>query len=195
MMYSELYPVSNEYRRAQLLDGLWRFQFDPKSRGEAEKWAETGLPEPISMPVPASFADLFTEAWQRDYCGDFWYETDVYAQEIKAGQRYYIRFGSVTHRCRVYLNGNPAGEHEGGFLPVTVDVTDWIHTGRNRLTVQANNELNETSIPCGAVAVKPDGTLDDSYKGKDADSYYSANGFGFWFGNGIGIRGFNGFVC
>ncbi len=158
MMYSELYPVSNEYRRAQLLDGLWRFRFDPESVGVREKWAETGLPEPISMPVPASFADLFTEAWQRDYCGDFWYETDVYAQEIKADQRYYIRFGSVTHRCRVYLNGNFAGEHEGGFLPVIVDVTSWIHTGCNLLTVQANNELNETSIPCGAVAVKSDGT-------------------------------------
>lgn len=31
------------------------------------------------------------------------------------------------------------------------------------------------------LAVKADGTLDDSYRTKDADSYYSANGYGFWF--------------
>lgn len=31
------------------------------------------------------------------------------------------------------------------------------------------------------VAVNPDGTLDTSYMAKDADSYYSANGFGFWY--------------
>ena len=31
------------------------------------------------------------------------------------------------------------------------------------------------------VAVKPDGTLDTTYTSKDPDSYYSANGFGFWF--------------
>ena len=31
------------------------------------------------------------------------------------------------------------------------------------------------------LAVKADGTLDESYQSKDADSYYSANGFGFWF--------------
>lgn len=158
MKYSQLYPVNNEYRRAQLLDGLWRFQFDPKSQGEREKWAENGLPEPVPMPVPASFADLFTEAWQRDYCGDFWYETDVYAQEIAPNQRYFIRLGSVTHRCKVYLNGQLAGEHEGGFLPVTVEVSNLIRAGRNCLSVLANNEMNETSIPCGAVAVKPDGT-------------------------------------
>ena len=158
MMYSELYPVNNAYRRAQLLDGLWRFQFDPESLGDGDGWAEKGLPDPISMPVPASFADLFTEAWQRDYCGDFWYETDVYLQEKVPGQRYFIRFGSVTHRCCVYLNGQLAGEHEGGFLPVILDATEKLHTGCNRLTVKANKELNETSIPCGAVGVKRDGT-------------------------------------
>lgn len=158
MSLSMLYPVSNEFRRAQLLDGLWRFQFDPQSRGEQEKWAENGLPDPISMPVPASFADLFTQAWQRDYCGDFWYETDVYAQSVDPDQRYYIRFGSVTHRCKVYLNGRLAVQHEGGFLPVIADVTELIRVGRNRLSVLANNELNETSIPCGAVSVKADGT-------------------------------------
>ena len=158
MMYSELYPVNNAYRRAQLLDSLWRFQFDPESLGDGDGWAEKGLPDPISMPVPASFADLFTEAWQRDYCGDFWYETDVYLQEKVPGQRYFIRFGSVTHRCCVYLNGQLAGEHEGGFLPVILDATEKLHTGCNRLTVKANNELNETSIPCGAVGVKRDGT-------------------------------------
>ena len=156
-MYSELYPVNNEIRRAQLLDGLWRFQFDPKGLGGKEDWAGKGLPDPISMPVPASFSDLFTEAWQRDYCGDFWYETDVCVQEVRPERRYYIRFGSVTHRCRIFLNGQAAGEHEGGFLPVIADVSAMLRPGRNRLTVLANNELNETSIPCGAVRSRADG--------------------------------------
>ncbi len=157
-MMSELYPVSNEIRLAQRLDGLWRFRFDPRGEGMAEDWAGRGLPDPISMPVPASFADLFTGAAQRDYCGDFWYETDVFAQEVRPDERYSVRFGSVTHRCRIFLNGELAGEHEGGFLPVTAEVTGLIRPGRNRLTVLANNELNETSIPAGAVRTKPDGT-------------------------------------
>ena len=61
--FSELYPVSNEIRQSQLLDGLWRFQFDPQEKGDQERWAVNGLPESVSMPVPASFADVFTEAW------------------------------------------------------------------------------------------------------------------------------------
>ncbi len=157
-MISELYPVNNEIRRAQLLDGLWRFRFDPRSEGKEAGWAESGLPDPISMPVPGSFADLFTEAWQRDYCGDFWYETDVYIQDVQPDQQFFIRFGSVTHRCCVYINGQLAGGHEGGFLPVVVNAGPYLRRGRNRLTVLANNELNETSIPCGAVRMKADGS-------------------------------------
>ena len=153
-----LYPVNNEYRSARLLDGLWRFQFDPAGVGGREGWAEKGLPEPLSMPVPASFADLFTEAWQRDYCGDFWYETDVFAREIAPDRQYFLRFGSVTHRCRVYLNGVLAAEHEGGFLPVGAEVTALLRPGRNRLTVWANNELSETMIPCGTTVTRADGS-------------------------------------
>lgn len=48
----------------------------------------------------------------------------------------------------------------------------------SKLTTDFNNvRTSEVKF----LAVKADGTLDESYKTKDADSYYSANGFGFWF--------------
>ena len=73
--YSELYPIQNEYRMMQSLDGMWKFQFDPEEIGKKSGW-ENGLPAPVSMPVPSSFADFFTDHKERDYCGDFWYETE-----------------------------------------------------------------------------------------------------------------------
>ena len=56
------------------------------------------------------------------------------------------------------MNGVLAGEHEGGFLPVLAEVTGLIHPGQNRLSVKVNNELNETSIPCGTVLRRADDT-------------------------------------
>ena len=47
-----------------------------------------------------------------------------------------------------------------------------------KLTTDINN-VRKSEIKF--LAVKADGTLDNSYLAKDADSYYSANGFGFWF--------------
>ena len=156
--YSELYPVNNACRTAQLLDGLWRFRFDPEGVGEKEGWPAKGLPEAISMAVPASFCDLFTTREERDYCGDFWYETEFWLPKASEGTRQYIRFGSATHRCTVYCNGVKVAEHVGGFLPVVAEVTGVALAGQaNRLVVKVNNQLDEVNIPCGATQVLPDG--------------------------------------
>ncbi|MBP3867527.1 MAG: beta-glucuronidase, partial [Solobacterium sp.] len=48
--------------------------------------------------------------------------------------------------------------HEGGFLPVVADVTSLVKGGAmNHVAVLVNNELSETSLPCGAVKVMSDG--------------------------------------
>lgn len=148
--YSELYPCSNAFRSKTSLDGLWKFCFDPKSVGKSEEWYRKGLSNPISMPVPSSFADLFTTEEERDYCGDFWYETEFFCPDDEQDRDYYLRFGSITHRAEVYCNGQKVGEHEGGFLPVVCKVTDVVQKGRpNKLVVKVNNELSEAALPCG----------------------------------------------
>ena len=101
---SLLYPVNNEHRLRVSLDGIWKFQFDPRGEGEAAGWMG-GLPNPLSMPVPTSFADLFTDREYRDYTGDFWYETEFYAPAGGWDGDLFVYFGSLTHRAAVYVNG------------------------------------------------------------------------------------------
>lgn len=155
--FSELYPCSNQARMAYSLDGMWKFQFDPEEKGEKDNW-QNKLPDPISMPVPASFSDFFTTKEERDYCGDFWYETEVFVPKDWEKQELEIRFGSITHRSFVYCNGNLAAAHEGGFLPVAARVTDDVKFGEwNTFVIKANNELDEESLPCGTTMVLSDG--------------------------------------
>lgn len=156
--YSLLYPKTNNYRQAITLDGMWKFKFDEKSVGIAEKWSN-GLKDTISMPVPASFADFFTTHEERDYTGDFWYETDFFVpNNIDKSQEFWVRFGSLTHRAIVYCNGVELTSHDGGFLPVMANVSDVIKFGQyNKLVIWLNNELNEESMPCGATKVLPSG--------------------------------------
>ncbi len=155
--YSPLYPCANSYRSSLCLDGMWKFQFDPQGKGLTDDWKE-GLPAPINMPVPSSFSELFTEVNERDYCGDFWYETEFYIPSECKNRKAYVRFGSITHRAKVFCNGILVAEHEGGFLPIVADVTDHVTIGiPNKLTVWVNNEVNETSLPCGIVREMKDG--------------------------------------
>ncbi|MBR4444497.1 MAG: beta-glucuronidase [Solobacterium sp.] len=148
--YSVLYPVNNCARTAASLDGMWKFSFDPESKGVQDGWTEH-LPNSISMPVPASFADVFTDHASRDYCGDFWYEKEFF---LHAGENDVVelRFGSVAHRCTVYVNGTEICSHEGGFLPVVCDITKAAkRNALNTVVVKVNNELNESTLPCGSV--------------------------------------------
>ncbi|MBR2685154.1 MAG: beta-glucuronidase [Erysipelotrichaceae bacterium] len=152
-----LYPKNNHSRTVVSLDGMWHFRFDPESKGEKEGWMNH-LDSSISVPVPASFADLFTDQYSKNYCGDFWYETDFFVP-AKEQTRTQLRFGSITHRGTVYVNGMKVTEHEGGFLPVLCDITDYIRAGEfNHVAVKANNELSESTLPCGAVKTLKNGT-------------------------------------
>ncbi|MBR2794520.1 MAG: hypothetical protein IKE16_07725 [Solobacterium sp.] len=153
-----LYPVTNETRLSFCLNDMWHFRFDPESNGESLGWMNH-LDSDLSLPVPASFQDFFTNPKDRNYCGDFWYEYDFFLPVLKEGDRALLRFGSISHRCVLYVNGVKITEHEGGFLPVIADITDAAHHGAmNHIAVKANNELNESSLPCGAVKHNADGT-------------------------------------
>ena len=157
MDQSLLYPRTTTTRRALPLDGMWGFQFDPAGQGVDAGWA-CGLPAPCSMPVPASFCDFFTDKDSREYAGDFWYETDFFVPGEWTGNEVDIRFGSVTHRARIFVNGIEVASHEGGFLPFNARVTDLVRYNRaNHLAVLANNELNETMLPAGKTTVLANG--------------------------------------
>ena len=157
MMTSLLYPVDTVSRRAVSLNGMWGFRLDPSGIGTSEGWQKR-LPNPDLIPVPASFQDLYTDKFTRDYCGDFWYERDVFVPAEWRGSSVSVRFGCATHKATVYVNGAEIVSHEGGFLPFSADFTDAaVYGGMNHIAVRVNNELSETCMPCGTVKTTMDG--------------------------------------
>ena len=152
-----LYPRTNKKRFDQKLDGLWDFEFDRDSQGVTQHWS-TQLPDPIKMPVPASFNDFFTDKDSREFTGDFWYAKQVFVPGYLRGQRIGLRFGAATHRATVYVNGQEIRHHEGGFLPFLADITDAVKFDEpNTVAVQMNNELHRDALPAGDTAVLKNG--------------------------------------
>ena len=154
-MESLLYPRITATRMKISLDGMWKFSFDKYKIGEQNNWT-CGLKEYEMMPVPASFAEIFADNKKKNYCGDFWYETSFFVPNFSS-KKVILRFGSATHRAVVFLNNEKIGEHEGGFLPFAFDVTEKVKLGENKLVVKVNNELNESTIPCGSVKTNKNG--------------------------------------
>lgn len=144
-----LYPEQNEARLKLSLDGTWAFalgscaetQFDPAKP----------LPDAQPIAVPASYNDQNdqTTALRRHY-GWVWYQRKVTLPAFCAGQRVVLRFGSVTHTAKVWLNGQLIAQHKGGFTPFEADVTALLHPGETvLLTVACDNRVNHSTLPVG----------------------------------------------
>ena len=71
----------------------------------------------------------------------------------------YVRFGSVHHHAKVWVNGDYAGEHSGGHLPFEfeVDLASMADVqGSSWITVAVNNTLTDSTLPQGKVLIRID---------------------------------------
>ena len=54
-----------------------------------------------------------------------------------------LHFGAVDQCCEIFINGLSVGTHEGGYMPFGFDITDFIRTDENEITVVANDALSK----------------------------------------------------
>lgn len=141
-----LYPKVNNYRNLLSLDGIWKFKCDFETENIKP---EHSLTDYEYMAVPGSFNDQTLDLKVRQHSGYFWYETDFNLPKNFFNERIVLRFGSVTHEAWIYVNGNEACHHKGGFTPFEVEINDFVLSGKNRLTVKVSNILDYTSLPVG----------------------------------------------
>jgi beta-glucuronidase len=149
-----LYPQSNPFRQFIDLSGFWELKFDHEGQGQQAGWAN-GFTGGHPVAVPASWNDQFAE-W-RDYLGETWYQThfDLPWGWDAARQRIALRFGSVNYLAEVWLNGTRLGEHEGGHLPFSFDLTPHVQPERNVLVVRVEGKLAPDRVPPGNVPPDP----------------------------------------
>ncbi|SFU93102.1 glycoside hydrolase family 2 protein [Pseudoduganella namucuonensis] len=82
----------------------------------------------------------------RYYDGLIWFQRKFKSKPLNGG-RAFLRFEAVNYKAYVYLNGKEIGRHEGGFTPFTLEVTDALRAGDNRLTVGVDSTHDAQSIP------------------------------------------------
>ena len=53
-----------------------------------------------------------------------------------------LNLGAVAQVCKVFVNGKCVGEHEGGYVPFTIDITPALQAGKNLLTVAVQDDAD-----------------------------------------------------
>ena len=82
----------------------------------------------------------------------FFYEGTVWLKKSfeyhpVAGRRTLLYFGAVNYDAHVYVNGQKAGHHQGGFTPFNYDVTDMLKDGENQVIVKVDNKRHPEDVP------------------------------------------------
>lgn len=80
------------------------------------------------------------------YEGPAYYRRDIEGPATDDRRRFLV-FEAVSCRSRVWLNGEPIAEHEGGFTPFEVEVTDRLRQGPNSLVVRADSRSGPETLP------------------------------------------------
>ena len=82
----------------------------------------------------------------------FFYEGTVWLKKSfefhpQEGRRTLLYFGAVNYDAYVYVNGQKAGHHIGGFTPFNFDVTELLKDGENFVIVKVDNKRHAEDVP------------------------------------------------
>ncbi|WPR71165.1 glycoside hydrolase family 2 TIM barrel-domain containing protein [Flavobacterium sp. NG2] len=76
-----------------------------------------------------------------------WYKKQLVIPAIAANTVYQLYFEGSNITTKVYVNGKEAGEHIGGYIGFTIDITSLIKQGNNEVAVRVDNSYNPEIIP------------------------------------------------
>ena len=143
----------------QNLNGYWQFAADSTAAGEKENWQDNPGSFASKILVPFSWASPLSGITKPEINVGWYARTFTIGGQKWNGKNIYIVFGACDFYTKVWLNGQLAGEHKGGYVPFEFNITPFLNKGSNQLVVRVEDE-----------------ELDDRPSGKQ----YYGNAKGIW---------------
>jgi beta-galactosidase len=126
-------PATGQSPRMRIgLDGAWQFRLD----------SEAGFNRTIWVPGcwQAQGVGKRSGILRHDYEGVAWYQRAVPIPYSWKGKRTVLRVGGALRNTDLFVNGKPAGRHEGMSAPFAFDISEAVRPGgSNSITLKISN--------------------------------------------------------
>ena len=106
----------------QNLNGEWDFQFDAQNEGLKADWANGEIDFNQKIMVPFPWGSKLSGLEDKADIG--WYQREIIVDESWKNKRVFLTIGAADWETTVWLDGRLLGQHEGGYVPFSFELTD-----------------------------------------------------------------------
>jgi len=155
----------NEYPRPQLtrrdwlcLNGTWNYQGGSEvasANNPSKALSFTGQTEKIKVPY---CPESVLSGIKRKQEINMWYQRDFEVPAAWTGKQVLLHFDAVDYNATVFVNGEKAGSHSGGYDAFTFDISTLLRKGKNSVVVAAH-DANDGRTPSGKNGPRGDYTF------------------------------------
>lgn len=124
------------------LNGTWDFTFDDQNVGEAEKWYNDFKGD-LKIEVPYTYETKMSGIGDETRHDQIWYHRTIRVDGKRLQTHNYIlHFEGSDFVTKLWVNGQYAGDHRGGYARFSFDITNLLHDGENELTVKVEDSFD-----------------------------------------------------
>lgn len=124
------------------LNGSWDFGFDDADVGEQEKWFEQ-FHGSLSIQVPFTYETRLSGIQDETRHDHIWYHRTVAVDGSRlSANNYVLHFEGSDFVTKVWINGQFAGSHRGGYARFSLDITNLVQDGENHITVKVDDSFD-----------------------------------------------------
>ncbi len=145
------YPRPHLVRNTWMnLNGLWDYSLQPQSSDARPAGFDGKILVPFA--VESSLSGVGKTVGKDSV---LWYRRTVSLPKSFNGQKVLLHFGAVDWQADVYVNGQPAGTHKGGYDPFSFDITPHIKRGQQEIVVRVWDPTDDGPQPRGKQVKTP----------------------------------------
>ena len=130
------------------LNGPWDYQTDRGLSGE-QRGYQSDAPFTETITVPFCRESELSGIGDKDFCECVWYRKTLTLPETWAGKRVLFHVGACDYYTKVWVNGQYMGDHIGGYVAFSFDITKALKEGENSITLGVWDHLRNGAQPGG----------------------------------------------
>lgn len=131
------------------LNGEWDFCIDNGRSGTERGLYENFADYDKKIVVPFCVQSRLSGLEIKDFLYGVWYKRTVTLSERETACRSVLHIGAADYRTTVFVNGQKAGTHEGGYVSFSFDVTSFVKEGENVIVIYCEDDERSAMIPTG----------------------------------------------